>query len=119
VHDEPRGGESPLDPHQGECLAGLSALDPGSADVVITDPPCEAEALTAERLVARAGGRLEREPLTFPPITEELRAESARQMARLARRWVLVLCQVEAAMKWRAALGARRSESDDGSLAGR
>jgi site-specific DNA-methyltransferase (adenine-specific) len=92
--------------HHGECLAGISALDSRSADVVITDPPYEAEAHTSERLVARAGGRLEREPLTFPPITEELRAESARQMARLARRWILVFCQVEAAMKWRAALEA-------------
>jgi hypothetical protein len=67
-----------------------------SADVVITDPPYEAEAHTSERLVARARGRLEREPLTFPPITEELRTGSARHMARLARRWILVFCQVEA-----------------------
>ncbi len=89
---------------EGDCLAGLSSLPDGSADVVITDPPYEAEAHTSQRLVARAGGRLEIEPLTFPPITEELRAESARQMARLARRWILVFCQVEAAMKWRAAL---------------
>src|SRR5881392_3683474 len=89
---------------QGDCLAGLSAMPDGSADVVITDPPYEAEAHTSQRLVARAGGKLVVEPLTFPPITEELRTESARQMARLARRWILVFCQVEAAMKWRAAL---------------
>jgi len=89
---------------EGDCLAGLSSMPDGSADVVITDPPYEAEAHTSQRLVARAGGKLAVEPLTFPPITEELRAESARQMARLARRWILVLCQVEAAMKWRAAL---------------
>jgi len=92
--------------HEGDCLAGLSNLPDGSADVVITDPPYEAEAHTNQRLVARAGGRLEVEPITFPPITEEQRAESARQMARLARRWILVFCQVEAAMKWRAALEA-------------
>lgn len=92
--------------HGGECLAGLAQLEDRSVDVVITDPPYEAEAHTSERLVARAGGRLEREPLTFPPITEELRTEAARHMARLARRWILVFCQVEAAMKWRAALEA-------------
>src|SRR5437588_13104921 len=74
------------------------------AEVVITDPPYEAEAHTSQRLVARARGKLEVEPLTFPPITEEQRAESARHMARLARRWILVFCQVEAAMKWRAVL---------------
>jgi site-specific DNA-methyltransferase (adenine-specific) len=91
---------------EGECVAGMAALPDGAADVVITDPPYEAEAHTSQRLVARAGGKLEVEPLTFPPITEELRTESARQMVRLARRWILVFCQVEAAMKWRAALEA-------------
>jgi site-specific DNA-methyltransferase (adenine-specific) len=92
--------------NEGDCVAGMSSLDDGIADVVITDPPYEAEAHTSHRLVARAGGKLEVEPLTFPPITEELRIESGRQMARLARRWILVFCQVEAAMKWRAALEA-------------
>jgi site-specific DNA-methyltransferase (adenine-specific) len=94
------------DLREGECLAGLALLEDASADVVITDPPYEAEAHTSQRLVARAGGKLQVEPLTFPPITEEQRAESARQMARIARRWILVFCQVEAAMKWRAALEA-------------
>lgn len=84
----------------------MAALPDRSVDVVITDPPYEAEAHTPDRLVARAGGRLEREPIAFPPITEEQRSESARHMARLARRWILVFCQVEAAMKWRAALEA-------------
>src|SRR6185312_14094538 len=90
--------------HEGDCIAGMTALQDHSVDVVISDPPYEAEAHTSQRLVARAGGKLEVEPLTFPPITEELRVESARQMARLSRRWILVFCQVEAAMKWRAAL---------------
>jgi len=92
--------------HLGDCLEGMKVLSDASVDVVITDPPYEAEAHTSQRLVARAGGKLEVEPLTFPPITEEQRTESARQMARLARRWILVFCQVEAAMKWRAALEA-------------
>lgn len=90
--------------NEGDCLRGMAGLADGSIDVVITDPPYEAEAHTSQRLVARAGGKLEVEPITFPPITEEMRAESARHMARLARRWILVFCQVEAAMKWRAAL---------------
>lgn len=92
--------------HTGDCLAGMATLPDRSVDVVITDPPYEAEAHTAQRMVARAGGRLECEPIAFPPITEEQRTESARHMARLARRWILVFCQVEAAMKWRAALEA-------------
>jgi DNA modification methylase len=93
----------------GSCLdpaTGLSTIADKSIDVVITDPPYEAEAHTSQRLVARAGGRLAVEPLTFPPITEDERADSSRQMARVARRWILVFCQVEAAMKWRAALEA-------------
>ncbi len=94
------------DLREGECISGLAHLDDASIDVVITDPPYEAEAHTSRRLVARTGGTLEVEPLTFPPITEEQRAESARHMARLARRWILVFCQVEGAMKWRAALEA-------------
>src|SRR5262245_29755164 len=96
-------GKQPWSLHGGDCIAGLASLSDGSVDVVITDPPYEAEAHTSQRLVARAGGKLEVEPLTFPPITEELRSEAARHMARLARRWILVFCQVEAAMKWRAA----------------
>jgi DNA modification methylase len=84
----------------------MALLPDASVDVVISDPPYEAEAHTAQRMVARAGGRLECEPIAFPPITEEERMESARQMARLARRWILVFCQVEGAMKWRAAFEA-------------
>jgi len=90
----------------GDCLAGMAPLEDRSVDVVITDPPYEAEAHTSQRLVARAGGKLEVEPISFPPITEVQRTESARHMARVARRWILVFCQVEAAMKWRAALEA-------------
>ena len=90
--------------NEGDCLQGLAGLPDKSVDVVITNPPYEAEAHTPDRVVARAGGRLEREPITFPPITEDQRSASARQIARLARRWILVFCQVEAAMKWRAAL---------------
>jgi site-specific DNA-methyltransferase (adenine-specific) len=99
-------GSVPWEVREGECVEGMSALPDRYADVVITDPPYEAEAHTSQRLVARGHGKLELEPLTFPPITEELREQSARQMARLARRWILVFCQVEAAMKWRAALEA-------------
>jgi DNA modification methylase len=96
----------PWELREGECVEGLSLLQDASVDVVITDPPYEAEAHTSQRLVARAGGRLALEPLTFPPITEAQRTASARQMARLSRRWILVFCQVEAAMKWRAELEA-------------
>lgn len=105
-NSQPRVAPTDWDLREGECLSGLALLDDASIDVVITDPPYEAEAHTSQRLVARAGGKLQVEPLAFPPITEEQRTESARQMVRLARRWILVFCQVEGAMKWRAALEA-------------
>jgi DNA modification methylase len=92
--------------HVGDCLVEMTKLPDHSIDVVITDPPYEPETHTSERRVARAGGRLEVEPIAFPPITEEERLESSRQMVRLARRWILVFCQIEGAMKWRAALEA-------------
>jgi 16S rRNA G966 N2-methylase RsmD len=44
--------------HQEECLRGLARLPDTSVDVVITDPPYEAECHTSHRLVARAGGKL-------------------------------------------------------------
>src|SRR5438105_14156451 len=100
----PTAADTGWDLRDGDCMVGMAALPDGAADVIITDPPYEAEAHTSQRLVARAGGRLEVEPLEFPAITEELRLGSAREMARLAHRWILVFCQVEAAMKWREAL---------------
>ena len=66
--------------NEGDCLRGMADLPDGSADVVITDPPYEAEAHTSHRLVARAGGKLEVEPLTFPPITEDQRSDSLRRV---------------------------------------
>jgi site-specific DNA-methyltransferase (adenine-specific) len=41
----------------------MATLAHRSVDVVITDPPYEAEAHTAQRMVARTGGRLECEPI--------------------------------------------------------
>ena len=92
--------------HVGDCFAEMTKLSDRSVDVVITDPPYEPETHTSERRVARAGGKLEVEPIAFPPITEKERLESSRQMARLTKRWILVFCQIEGAMKWRAALEA-------------
>jgi len=56
--------------HVGDCFSELPKLPDGSIDVVISDPPYEPETHTSERRVARSGGRLEVEPISFPPITE-------------------------------------------------
>jgi site-specific DNA-methyltransferase (adenine-specific) len=87
----------------GDCLSpdGLASLADGSVDHVICDPPYEAEAHTLQRRVRRGN-----EPLSFEPLSEETRAAAAAHIARVARRWILVFCQVEAAMKWRDVLVA-------------
>jgi hypothetical protein len=88
--------QSPVEPptwtiHEGECLAGLAGLPDGSVDVVITDPPYEAEAHTPERLVARTGGRLEVESLTFrrslksKGLNRRARWRASRQRRRICR----------------------------------
>jgi len=97
--------------HLGDCLGdgGMGTLADRSVDHVICDPPFEAEAHTLMRRVKRyANGRAAEydgrvavlEPLPFPPLTEDERINSAVQMARVARRWILVFCQIEASHRW-------------------
>ena len=55
-----------------------------------------------------AGARVIRDaPIdTFSPITEAERAANGAEVARLTRRWALTFCQVEASVRWAAALSA-------------
>jgi hypothetical protein len=82
---------------------------------VITDPPYEAEAHTKARRSLRGGGSSRKyrsevraidAPLeiSFEAITEEDRLRVAREFGRLASRWTLNFCQVEAVAVWRFAL---------------
>lgn len=89
--------------HHGDCLPWLATLPDRSVDHVICDPPYEAEAHTkAKRQVVSVNGRrnIVRAPLSFVAITPDLRLRVAAECARLARRWVIVFCQVEAVMLW-------------------
>jgi site-specific DNA-methyltransferase (adenine-specific) len=96
--------------YHADCRDVLPTLGP--VDHVITDPPYEAEAHTLGRRgnTARDGDAAfsATRPLDFEGISEELRLFSGGEMARLARGWVLVFCQVEAAMLWRDALAPAR-----------
>lgn len=83
----------------GDCREILPQLKP--VDLVLTDPPYEAEAHTLQRRVKRGGGIMEIEALPFAPIDEAQRDLFAVNVARLATRWVLTFCQIEAAPKWR------------------
>lgn len=104
--------------YQGSCLdpvTGLALLADKSVDVVITDPPYEAEAHSLQRRQKRANWRalqklagnvagVEFAPLDFDPITEDERDAVAQHFGRIARQRVLVFCQVEAVHLWRASL---------------
>lgn len=95
--------------HAGSCLGrnAMTCMADRSVDVVIMDPPFEAEAHTRRRRVTTGKGRaraVRHQPHDFPPITPELRRRAALQVARLARRWIVVKCQPEAAHLWRADL---------------
>ena len=96
----------------GDCIEGLRGLPDKSVDVVITDPPYEAEAHTKQRRQLgkkrRPGGLdVYREvlgsPLDFVPITVEQRVDAAAEIARVSRHCAVVFCQVEAVNAWRKA----------------
>jgi site-specific DNA-methyltransferase (adenine-specific) len=95
---------------RGDCLdpvTGLASLANESVDVVITDPPYEAEAHTLERrVVRRPGGAPDAgfvgvEALDFQPITAAQRVEVAAHIARISRHRAVVFCQPEAIAAWR------------------
>lgn len=100
----------------GDCLdpvTGLASLGDGSVDHVLCDPPYEAEAHTLQRRTKetfgtqRGGGDTRGcavKAVDFDPIGADARLASAREMARVARRWILVFCQAEAVGAWRDAL---------------
>lgn len=100
--------------HHGDCLdpvSGLASLPDRSVDHVITDPPYEAEAHTKGRRIkgrSIGGGahKMVAAPLDFAPISEDARTLSAAHFARIARRWIIVFCQSEAAHRWASALSA-------------
>ena len=89
--------------HLGDCLEGMRTLADKSVDVVITDPPYEAEAHTKQRRILDPRKQtLVMAPIeSFAAITEEQRAGVAIQIARVTKRWAVVFCQLEAAMTWR------------------
>jgi site-specific DNA-methyltransferase (adenine-specific) len=90
----------------GDCLEHMAALPDRSVDHVITDPPYEAEAHTKQRRVGGHKGTIggHAAQITFAAMDEETRARAAAHMARLARRWIIVFCQIEAVQLWREVL---------------
>jgi site-specific DNA-methyltransferase (adenine-specific) len=92
----------------GDCLDVMRTLESKSIDHVITDPPYEAEAHAMSRRSQRGPAALRTNgagfvsfPIDFEPMDPATRWMSGKQFARLARRWVLVFCQLEGARLWR------------------
>ena len=96
--------------HLGDCIEGMRGLPDKSVDHVIADPPYEKEAHAKGRRVRIEGGSvhsgLEVKTISYRPITEAERIACAQQYARIAKRWIIVFCQSEAAHKWKEALEA-------------
>jgi site-specific DNA-methyltransferase (adenine-specific) len=90
----------------------LPMLPEKSVTHVITDPPYETEAHTLGRRAFSGpsaefeGGAVGERPLDFDPMDEEFRSWVGREMSRLATRWSVAFCQVEAAVRWQVALTA-------------
>ena len=102
-------GAAVIDLRLGDCLdplTGMVSLADKSVDVVVTDPPYEAEAHEkGKRQGPTYDGhvRVVDEVFSFAAITDDHRREAARQFARVARTRALVFCQVEAVSAWRLA----------------
>lgn len=100
---------------RGDCLELLRSIADDSIDVTIMDPPYEAEAHTKGRRTKVSGWRqaaargesagvAQAAPLPFVAITNGQREAVSRDVGRVTRRWIVVFCQVEAAMLWAGAL---------------
>lgn len=73
-----------------------------SVDHVITDPPYLAHTHQSQRRgSAKRGQRSAERPIGFHHLTAELRRVYADEMARLARRWLIVFSDAEGWQGWR------------------
>ena len=73
----------------------------GKVDAVVTDPPYEKEAHTIMRRVQSSPGVLTFNPISFDPITEELRDSLCEWAAKNCTGWALCFCQSEAIAAYR------------------
>ncbi len=88
---------------RGDCRRLLCSLPSSAVDHVLTDPPRDLDGRKRRKRGPRdAACGDELEPRR--PLDERTRGAVSRHLARVVRRWTLVLCQVEAVSAWRAAL---------------
>jgi site-specific DNA-methyltransferase (adenine-specific) len=90
-------------------VSGLASLSDRSVDVMCCDPPYEEEAHTKgkrQNPTRDEHVRVVDEAFYFAPITTAERSAVGHEIGRVTKIAVLVFCQVEAAMLWRAVLEA-------------
>lgn len=99
--------------HHGDCLAWMATLANRSVDVVITDPPYSPDVHGKSRAGGRALNMGNGKPtfnreveFGFDAITQDQMEAVADQCERLAKRWVLIFCDVESNHLWRGALSS-------------
>lgn len=84
----------------GDCLEVLPTLQ--AVNSVITDPPYEAEAHGANRILGNGAKREMRErELDFSAMTPELRDGFSSSAASICDGWLIAFCQAEAISAWR------------------
>lgn len=106
----------------GDCLApdAMASLGVGGCDVVITDPPYSAHVHAKHRVAQKQDNDLpaatrirsgetkrrisESKAIEFEHITQDVMESVADRCALVARRWVLVFCDVESSHLWAGAL---------------
>lgn len=98
--------------HHGDCLEVMAGMPDASVDVILTDPPysehVHANVRSSKNSLPDADGfpcnTRRVQDLGFEHLSAETRRQAARHFARLAKRWVVVFCDIEGAGPWRASL---------------
>lgn len=87
---------------EGDCTQILPTLPERSVDHVLADPPYSEHVHAVGQVRKKAGADYRiRESFGFDAIAADEMRACAESFARLARRWVLVFCDVESAGLWR------------------
>lgn len=88
-------------------ISGLASLADASVDVTITDPPFDARTHRAALEAERPGrGRKIAAPLPFAALGDAELRQAAAQIARVTRRWIIVVSAERHVEAWAAAFEA-------------
>lgn len=93
--------------HLGDCIQGMAAMEDRSVDHILTDPPYAPMTIKNARsatMIKRRDGKLY--DFGYSALSPELRAACSTQFARLAKRWIVVWCDIESTEAWRRDLEA-------------